>query len=170
MHRRKSLSHGRGSLQLQHGHVSSSILAWCQPHEALLRAAVVAQNTVPALTEHWRQVVYACYQPRCFAREEDLRLKSQAWEEYRVTTHWPARNVHLFPKSQPGKGVSTWPVDDICQVLKPTLPAYARGRLLGLGSHISRARHHRTQPCVTSIPAGMQLNGQRVCQVFAHPC
>lgn len=72
-----------------------------------IRAAVLVQNTVPELTDHWRQVVYACYQPRSFAREEDLRLKAQAWEEYRVTTHWPARNVHLFPKSQPGKGVTT---------------------------------------------------------------
>ena len=67
--------------------------------------AVLVQNTVPELTEHWRHVVYACYQPRAFAREEDLRLKAEAWEDYRVTTHWPARNVHLFPKSQPGKGV-----------------------------------------------------------------
>lgn len=69
--------------------------------------ALLVQNTVPELTEHWRHVVYACYQPRCFAREEDLRLKAEAWEEYRVTTHWPARNVHLFPKSQPGKGMHT---------------------------------------------------------------
>ena len=45
--------------------------------------------------------------PRAFAGEEDLRLKAQAWEEFRVTTHWPARNVHLFPKSQPGKGMCT---------------------------------------------------------------
>ena len=72
-----------------------------------IRAAVLVQNTVPALTDHWRHVVYACYQPRSFAGEEDLRLKAQAWEEYRVTTHWPARNVHLFPKSQPGKGTCT---------------------------------------------------------------
>lgn len=70
--------------------------------------AVLVQNTVPALTDHWRHVVYACYQPRSFAREEDLCLKAQAWEEYRVTTHWPARNVHLFPKSQPGKGMCTF--------------------------------------------------------------
>lgn len=63
------------------------------------------QNTVPEWTEHWRHVVYACYQPRSFALEEDLRLKAEAWNEYRVTTHWPARNVHLFPKSQPGRGV-----------------------------------------------------------------
>ena len=62
------------------------------------------QNTVPEFTEHWRHVVYACYQPRSFATEEDLRLKVEAWNDYRVTTHWPARNVHLFPKSQPGKG------------------------------------------------------------------
>ena len=63
-----------------------------------------AQNIVPELTEHWRHVVYACYQPRTFAQPNDLRLKAEAWDEYRVTTHWPARNIALFPKSEPGKG------------------------------------------------------------------
>ena len=92
--------------------ISSVILVWQQLHEALHHAAVLVQNTVPALTDHWRQVVYACYQPRSFAREEDICLKAQAWEEYRVTTHWPARNVHLFPKSQPGKGVHA----DLCVI------------------------------------------------------
>ena len=85
-------------------------------HIEPLHAAV--QNTVPELTEHWRHVVYACYQPRRFAKPDDLRLKAEAWDEYRVTTHWPARNIALFPKSQPGKGNdafqavakwSTWP-------------------------------------------------------------
>ena len=71
-------------------------------HVESLHAA--AQNTVPELTEHWRHVVYACYQPRTFAKQDDLRLKAKAWDEYRVTTHWPARNIALFPKSQPGKG------------------------------------------------------------------
>ena len=81
--------------------LGSSIVRLC------VRAFMHAQNTVPSLTDHWRHVVYACYQPRSFARDEDLRLKAQAWEEYRVTTHWPAKNVHLFPKSQPGKGMCT---------------------------------------------------------------
>ena len=72
------------------------------PHAAV-------QNTMPEMTEHWRHVVYACYQPRRFAKPDDLRLKAEAWDEYRVTTHWPARNIALFPKSQPGKGNDAFP-------------------------------------------------------------
>ncbi len=31
------------------------------------------------------------------ATPQDLALKQQAYRDYRVTTHWPARNVKLFP-------------------------------------------------------------------------
>ena len=55
------------------------------------------QNIGPAMTTDWRHVVYVCYQARSLAEEEDLKLKRQAWEEYLVTTHWPSRNVAVFP-------------------------------------------------------------------------
>ena len=107
--------------QLLHGDAS------CEP----LRAAV--QNTVPELTEHWRHVVYACYQPRRFAKPDDLRLKAEAWYEYRVTTHWPACNIALFPKSQPGKGSDACPSSG--KVVNLALKCVKRRLLLALYAH-----------------------------------
>ena len=49
-------------------------------------------------TDKWRHVVYTCYQPRILATEKDLALKWEAYLDRRVTTHWPAMNVKLFPK------------------------------------------------------------------------
>lgn len=60
------------------------------------------QNVMPANTNKWRHVVYCCYQPRSLATTADLQLKKQAWDEHRMTTHWPANNVHIFPKIGPG--------------------------------------------------------------------
>ncbi len=40
-----------------------------------------------------RFVVYTCYQPATMATPEDLALKRRAFDEYRVTTHWPAAGV-----------------------------------------------------------------------------
>ena len=49
-------------------------------------------------TDKWRHVVYTCYQPRSLATATDLALKKEAYNDRRVTTHWPAMNVKLFPK------------------------------------------------------------------------
>ena len=48
-------------------------------------------------TDKWRHVVYVCYQPRSLATDKDLALKREAYNDRRVTTHWPAMNVKLFP-------------------------------------------------------------------------
>lgn len=56
------------------------------------------QNLLPGNTDKWRHVVYTCYQPRSLATEKDLALKREAYNERRVTTHWPAMNVALFPR------------------------------------------------------------------------
>lgn len=56
-------------------------------------ATLSAENT-----DKWRHVVYVCYQPRSLATERDLALKREAYNDRRVTTHWPAMNVKLFPK------------------------------------------------------------------------
>ena len=40
-----------------------------------------------------RFVVYMCYQPAAMATAEDMALKRRAFEEHRVTTHWPAAGV-----------------------------------------------------------------------------
>ena len=34
-----------------------------------------------------------CYQPVSMATPADLELKRRAFEDYRVTTHWPAAGV-----------------------------------------------------------------------------
>lgn len=48
--------------------------------------------------EKFRAVVYLCYQPRSKASEAQLRKKRKAFEEMRMTTHWPA-DVRLFAKN-----------------------------------------------------------------------
>lgn len=60
------------------------------------------QNVMPANTDKWRHVVYCCYQPKDMATTADLELKKQAWDELRITTHWPSNNVQIFPKIGPG--------------------------------------------------------------------
>ncbi|KAK9807834.1 hypothetical protein WJX72_010581 [[Myrmecia] bisecta] len=58
----------------------------------------VHQNCLsPKDSNQWRHVVYCCYQDRSLATPRDLELKRLAWDEYRVTTHWPAMNIKLFP-------------------------------------------------------------------------
>ena len=70
---------------------------------AELTAVVLPQNVSPEVSSDFRHVVYTCFQPREFATAEDLDLKRIAYEQYRVTTHWPAYNVALFPEG--GSGV-----------------------------------------------------------------
>lgn len=40
-----------------------------------------------------RHVLYTCYQPAVQATEADLAAKRHAYENYAITTHWPAANV-----------------------------------------------------------------------------
>ena len=66
----------------------------------------VAHSNVNATIPHQpRYVIYTCYQPRKLATAKDLAKKVKAFEEYRVTTHWPAQNVSLFPKKPRDYGV-----------------------------------------------------------------
>jgi hypothetical protein len=62
------------------------------------------QNVLPERTDAWRHVVYACYQPRNMASERDLATKREAWEGHRITTHWPAANIELFPDEDAERG------------------------------------------------------------------
>ena len=43
-----------------------------------------------------RCVVYAAYQPRCYATKGDLRMKKKAFDELRTTTHNASFGVELF--------------------------------------------------------------------------
>lgn len=40
-----------------------------------------------------RHVLYTCYQPAALATEADTAAKRHAYENYAITTHWPAANV-----------------------------------------------------------------------------
>lgn len=46
---------------------------------------------------NFRCVAYLCYMPRSLATEKQLEKKRKAFEEQRMTTHWPC-DVKLFPK------------------------------------------------------------------------
>lgn len=46
-----------------------------------------------------RCVVYVCMQPRALCSTANLEKKQRAFNEYRMTTHWPASKVELFPKT-----------------------------------------------------------------------
>ena len=66
-------------------------------HELGLKALLTGTHGNAGNTDKWRHVVYTCYQPRSLATEKDLALKREAYRDRRVTTHWPAMNVKLFP-------------------------------------------------------------------------
>lgn len=44
-----------------------------------------------------RAIVYVCYRPREFATEAKLRKKQKAFNDMRMTSHWPCKAT-LFPK------------------------------------------------------------------------
>lgn len=45
---------------------------------------------------NFRNIVYVCYEPRTKCTEKNLIKKQKAFEELRMTTHWPCK-VKLFP-------------------------------------------------------------------------
>ena len=49
------------------------------------------------LTKNFRCVVYLCYMPREKSDEKNIKKKVKAFEELRMTSHWPCK-VKLFPK------------------------------------------------------------------------
>ena len=61
------------------------------------RRLCLSQNSLPETPSDWRQVCYTCYQPRALATDADLAVKREGWYDWRVSTHWPAFNVNLFP-------------------------------------------------------------------------
>ena len=52
---------------------------------------------MPERASAWRHVVYCCMQPAALATPGDLARKREAWDAFRITTHWPATNVEVFP-------------------------------------------------------------------------
>jgi ectoine hydroxylase-related dioxygenase (phytanoyl-CoA dioxygenase family) len=47
---------------------------------------------------NFRCIVYVCYQPRNLCNEKNIVKKRKAFEEMRMTTHWPCK-IKLFPKT-----------------------------------------------------------------------
>ena len=67
--------------------------------------------------ENIRCVVYTCYLPRSHADEANLQKKREAFEEGRMTSHWPNR-IKVFPKLPRSNGK---PVPNVTYPPKPKL-------------------------------------------------
>lgn len=50
------------------------------------------------LVPNFRSIVYLCYMPRYKSTEKQIQKKIKAFENLRMTTHWPC-NIKLFPKN-----------------------------------------------------------------------
>lgn len=59
-----------------------------------------------------RNVVYVCYQPRAMASERQLAKKRAAFEQQRLTSHWPCK-VKLFPKMPRTYGEAVLPMTEL---------------------------------------------------------
>lgn len=78
------------------------------------------------LNSKFRCVVYLCYLPRSMSNEKELKKKIKAFEEKRMTSHWPNK-VKLFPKMPRTYGVE---VKEITELPNPELNELGR-RLVG---------------------------------------
>lgn len=66
---------------------------------------------------NFRNVAYVCYEPRTRCDEKMLKKKREAFNNMRMTSHWPCK-VKLFPKMPRTYG---GPIYDINELPKPTL-------------------------------------------------
>ena len=67
--------------------------------------------------ENFRAVIYTCYQPRILATEKQLIKKRKAFNDLRMTSHWPCKGK-LFPKNPRTYGN---PLPEITRIEPPTL-------------------------------------------------
>ena len=51
------------------------------------------QNVFPDATKDFRHVVYTCYQPAAMASAKELEEKKRIYDNFLISTHWPAMNV-----------------------------------------------------------------------------
>lgn len=82
------------------------------------------QNVLPEAGEGWRHVVYTCYQPRSLATDADLANKRAAWDNFDVTTHWPAANVSVHDTFE-NKELGELSDAEADQCLRPTAVLYS---------------------------------------------
>jgi ectoine hydroxylase-related dioxygenase (phytanoyl-CoA dioxygenase family) len=66
---------------------------------------------------NFRVVVYTCYQPRSFANEKNIKKKKKAFDELRMSSHWPTK-IKLFPKNPRTYGN---PMPEITPISSPEL-------------------------------------------------
>ena len=64
-----------------------------------------------------RNVAYICMKPRHFSTEANLRKKRKAFDELRMTTHWPEKSK-LFSKNPRTYG---GPLPDVTEIPRPNL-------------------------------------------------
>jgi len=64
-------------------------------------------------TANFRCVAYLCYMPRILSNNKELKKKIKAFEEMRMTLHWPCK-IKLFPKMPRTYGAEVKQVVDIC--------------------------------------------------------
>jgi hypothetical protein len=64
-----------------------------------------------------RAVVYVCYQPKSLSTPKQIAKKRKAFEDIRMTSHWPAK-VKLFPKKPRTYGK---PLHEITPISPPKL-------------------------------------------------
>jgi Phytanoyl-CoA dioxygenase (PhyH) len=74
-----------------HGGVGSLVL-W---DSRTVHSAIPPQRGIESPRE--RCVVYVCYQPRALCSKKNLEKKRDIYENYRMTTHYPAQKVEMFP-------------------------------------------------------------------------
>lgn len=75
---------------------------------------------------NFRCVAYLCYMPRRLASEKDIQKKIKAYEEMRMTTHWPCK-VKLFGKMPQTYGAE---VPEMTTLPSPEINEFGR-RLVG---------------------------------------
>ena len=76
--------------------------------------------------QNFRCVAYLCYMPRRIATESELKKKIKAFEEMRMTSHWPCK-VKLFPKMPRTYGAE---VKEITELPRPVIGTLGR-KLVG---------------------------------------
>ena len=86
---------------------------------------------------NFRCVAYLCYMPRRLATEKEIVKKIKAFEENRVTSHWPCK-VKMFPKTPRTYGAE---VPEITPLPRPEINEFGR-RIAGY-SDITKTKTKR---------------------------
>ncbi len=64
------------------------------------------------ISPNFRCVAYLCYMPREKAAKKDITKKIKAFEEMRMTSHWPCK-IKLFPKMPRTYGATVKPITEL---------------------------------------------------------